>query len=119
MQERLQFVSEMATDGRLVLEDPTSYDEQGAKKNWKAESADLVRAYADRLEALEPFDVEATEAALRALAEARGVGAGKVIHPTRLAVTGRSAGPSLFDLLVVVGREAVVRRLRRAADVLG
>jgi len=119
MQERLGLASEMATEGLFFFEDPTEYDEKGAQKNWKPESAELVRAYADRLEAIDGFTAETAETALRSLGEERGVGAGKIIHPVRLAVTGRSNGPSLFDLLVVVGQEAVVRRLRRAADVLG
>ncbi|HLA64824.1 MAG TPA: hypothetical protein VK610_10385, partial [Rhodothermales bacterium] len=119
MQERLGLASEMATEGLFFFEDPTEYDEKGAQKNWKPESAELVRAYADRLEAIDGFTAETAETALRSLGEGRGVGAGKIIHPVRLAVTGRSNGPSLFDLLVVVGQEAVVRRLRRAADVLG
>jgi glutamyl-tRNA synthetase len=119
LQERVEFVHEVATTGAFFFQDPTSYDEKGVSKNWKAESAHLVRAYADRLAVLDDFSVATTEAELRALAEERGVGAGKIIHPVRLAVSGVSAGPSLFEMLVALGHETTVRRLRRAADVLG
>lgn len=119
MQERLAFVRDLATDGAFFFRDPDSYDEAGLKKRWKADSAEAVAAYADRLAALDPFTAETTEEALRELAEAREAGAGRIIHPVRLAVSGSTAGPSLFEMLVAVGREAVVRRLRRAADVLG
>jgi len=56
----------------------------------------------------------ALEALFRALAEEKGVGAGKLIHPVRLAVSGVSFGPGLFEMLEALGRDTVVRRLRRA-----
>ena len=49
------------------------------------------------------------------LAEENGVGAGQVIHPTRMAVTGRTFGPGLFELMEVIGRDRVLKRLERGA----
>jgi glutamyl-tRNA synthetase len=118
MQERIGFVRDLATEATYFFQDPEAYEEAGVKKRWKEDSPALVRAYAGRLEALDPFTSETTEAELRALAAAEGTGAGRIIHPVRLAVSGTTAGPSLFDLLVALGREAVVRRLRRAAETL-
>jgi glutamyl-tRNA synthetase len=82
------------------------------------ETSELVAALAQRYEALEPFDVETTEAALRRLAEERGVKAGAVIHPTRMALTGSQAGPPLFDVVAAMGRAATVRHLRAFAAFL-
>ena len=56
---------------------------------------------------------------MRQLAEDEGAGFGRIIHPVRLAATGVTAGAGMFETLVVIGREATIRRLRRAADVLG
>jgi len=56
---------------------------------------------------------------VRAIARQRGVGAEKIIHPTRLAVSGVSVGPGLFELLEVLGKEVVVRRIRQAVQKLG
>jgi len=78
-----------------------------------------VRAYADALGDLGSFDASTADAALRQLAEAQSVGAGQLIHPTRLAVTGRTEGAGLFETMEVLGQETCVRRLRRAAEVLG
>jgi len=119
MQERITFVEELATFCRFFYEDPTTYEEKGGQKRWKANSAELVRAYADRLEQLKEFTAETAEQALRELAEERGVKAAEIIHPTRLAISGLSFGPSLFEMMEVIGKEACVRRLRRAAEVLG
>ena len=66
----------------------------------------------DVLAKTEPFDVTTTEAALRALAESKGVSAAKLIHPLRLALTGRGASPPIFDVAVVLGRERSLRRLQ-------
>ena len=119
MQERLVFGAELADAARYFFEDPPEYEAKGIEKRWKEDSAELVNAYADRLEATESVDPEAAEQALRALAEDRSVGAGRIIHAVRLAVSGVTFGPGLFDMIALIGREAVVRRLRRAAEALG
>jgi glutamyl-tRNA synthetase len=118
LRERLTFAHDLA-DAAYLFRDPEAYDEAGVKKRWKPESARLVRAYADRLEAGDAFTEASTEAAMRALAEEEGVAFGQVIHPVRLATTGTTAGAGMFETLAVLGREATVRRLRRAAEVLG
>ncbi|QXD15310.1 glutamate--tRNA ligase [Rhodocaloribacter litoris] len=119
MQERIRFAHELATACPYFFEDPVTYDEAGVRKRWKDDAPGLVSAYADRLEALDRFDAATAEAALRALAEARGVGAGRIIHPTRLALSGVTFGPGLFEMMEVLGRETCLRRLRRAVAVLG
>ena len=53
------------------------------------------------------------------LADEENVGAGAVIHPARLAVSGRSYGPGVFGLMAAVGKEACIRRMHRAAETLG
>ena len=61
------------------------------------------------------FTSTAIEAALRQVAENNGVAATKLIHPVRLAVTGVGVGPGLFDLLALLGKETVLRRLQNGA----
>lgn len=119
MQERIDFARDLATQATYFFEDPSRYEEAGVQKRWKDDAAMLLRAYADRLEALDRFDAETAEAELRALADEQGAGAGRIIHPARLALSGVTFGPSLFHMMEVLGRETCLRRLRRAADVLG
>ena len=119
MQDRLDRVSELATDARYFFEAPESYDEKGVKKRWKDDSADLLEEYADRLEDADTFDTDSVNSILRDLADERDVGAGRIIHPARLAVSGRTYGPGVFGLLVSVGKDECIRRLRRAVDELG
>ncbi|MGH9361543.1 MAG: glutamate--tRNA ligase, partial [Thermoanaerobaculia bacterium] len=75
--------------------------------------AEGLAALRERLLALPAWEKEAIEAGLRALAEERGIKAGALIHPARLALSGANAGPPLFDLLEVMGREATARHLER------
>jgi glutamyl-tRNA synthetase len=92
--------------------DELTYDPEACAKFLK--DADLpghVEALRDRYAALDGFTKEALEAALRALADERQVKAGALIHPTRMALTAASGGPSLFDLVEVMGREASLRHL--------
>jgi glutamyl-tRNA synthetase len=121
VQERVQVVPEVVTENRYFFEDPDEYEEAGVEKRWKEESADLLLKYADRLEDLsdEEFDQDTVETELRDLADEEDVGAGAVIHPARLAVSGRSYGPGVFGLLAAVGKEACIRRMRTAVERLG
>jgi glutamyl-tRNA synthetase len=119
MQERISFAKDLATEADYFFREPETYEEAGVKKRWKEDSPALLSAYADRLERLGGFDAASAEEQLRELAEAREAGAGRIIHPVRLALSGRTAGPGLFEMMEVLGREVVVRRLRRAVEVLG
>ncbi|HWD21036.1 MAG TPA: glutamate--tRNA ligase family protein [Verrucomicrobiae bacterium] len=70
-----------------------------------------LRKFREALAALPEFKAAAIEAALKAVAVALGVKAGLLVHPTRLAVTGATAGPSLYHLLEVLSKESVLRRI--------
>ena len=118
LHERIDKAADLAEAGYL-FGDVTDYDEAGVKKRWKEDSAHLVAAYADRVEALDTFDEATTEAAMRDLAEAEEVGFGRIIHPVRLGATGTTVGAGMFETLVVIGQAETVARLRRAAEVLG
>jgi glutamyl-tRNA synthetase len=75
-----------------------------------------LEVWIDRLATVDPFDAASIEASLRALAAERGIKAASLIHATRVAVTGQTVSPGIFDVIVVAGRERVIRRL---ADALG
>src|SRR5262249_29061778 len=95
--------------------DPSEYEADGLKKHVKPETAAQLEALERRLEGLSEAEWTAasTEAALRETAEAAGVSAGKLIHPTRLALTGVTVGAPLFDVVALLGRETSLRRLAR------
>jgi glutamyl-tRNA synthetase len=92
------------------------YEEQAVHQHWKdgATAADILRATRARLASVEPWAPEAMERALRELAEERGVTGGKIFQPLRVALTGMSVSPGIFDVLVAMGRELALRRLDNA-----
>lgn len=101
----------------LLEDEALEYEADAVRKHIKGD--DLAARLTELHETLartEPFDVMTTEQALRALAESRGVSAGKLIHPLRLALTGRGSSPPVFDVAVVLGKERSLRRLRRLID---
>ena len=116
LKERCRVLPDFAEKGEYFFRDPESYDEKGAAKHFaELEAAVRLEALASRFEAISVYDEAATEEVVRVYAEELGIGGGKLIHPIRLAVTGTTAGPGLFDILVTIGRARVVERLREAA----
>jgi len=118
-QKRARTLREMADQMSFFFasDDAIEYEAEAAKKHLKGEGLeDALREMRNVLASVEPFDVVATEAAVRAAAEKRGMGAGKMIHPLRLALTGRGSSPPVFDVAVVLGRERTLRRLDRLIE---
>ena len=68
------------------------------------------------MEADEVYDLASTEAAYNKIAEDNGLALGKVIHPTRLALTGRTVSPGMFDVMVLLGKEKTLARMRKAIE---
>ena len=93
------------------------YDPEAVAKHWKnpGEAAEVLAAVADALSSAKSWDAEALEVALRSLAEKRGVAAGKLFQPLRVALTGLTVSPGIFEVLVAMGR---MLSLARVADAL-
>lgn len=116
LKPRARRVSDFVELSGYFFNEDFSYNEEAAAKQFTPEAVDLLTDLADRFEKLTEFDLETTAAALGETAEVKGVKKGGVIHPTRLAVSGRPDGPGLYDILVTLGQHASVARMRRAAN---
>ena len=113
-QERARTLAEVPRLTEFFFREPEAYEEKGARKWFGREgAADLLAAVRSALGGLAEFNAPAVEAAVREVGEKLG-SAGPVIHTTRLAVTGRTAGPGLFEVLEALGKERVLRRLSAA-----
>ena len=77
----------------------------------KPGTADLLKEIAVALSACEPFDAATTEKALHVYAESKGIKAGSLNQPLRVAVTGVSKGPGVFETLSIFGKVEVLRRI--------
>jgi glutamyl-tRNA synthetase len=114
MKERVDNVEEFISFGGYFFADPEAYDEQAKRKNWKPESSTYLADAILSIRGLAAFDEKSIEEVVRTIAEKHGVGAGKLIHPIRLALTGVGLGPGLFELMAVLGKETCLRRLEQA-----
>ncbi|HEY2045865.1 MAG TPA: glutamate--tRNA ligase family protein [Candidatus Udaeobacter sp.] len=94
--------------------DDFEYDPQSAAKHFTPENKPRLEAVRNTLSSLQKFDVAEIEAALKSTAAKLGIKFGAIVHPTRLAATGSTVGPSLYHLLEVLGKEKVLARIDRA-----
>lgn len=114
--ERMKVLSEAAPLTAFFFQDPAEPEEKGRRK-WLAgpQAEEILRQAEAWFSRLEPeFTDAAAELMVDAVSQALGVPRATVIHTLRVAVTGRTAGPGLFETLAVLGRDRVVRRLRSA-----
>jgi glutamyl-tRNA synthetase len=109
---RLKRLSDIIDQASPFLRDAVEPDPAAAAKYLSsAHLAPHLTALRERLARVDPFEPAPIEAALREVAAARGVTAASLIHATRVAVTGQSVSPGLFEVLALVGRERVLDRL--------
>jgi glutamyl-tRNA synthetase len=116
---RTRFITDFGGWARGFFTDDFEYEPEARDKFWKDERLPgMLGKLAAALAVLPDWNHDACDAALRALAAAEGVKAGLLINATRVAILGRAVAPPLFDSMVALGREAVIRRLRRAVSFL-
>ena len=114
IRQRYFTLKDFSGQGRAYFSDDFDFDETAVNKNLRKEPRlrELLKGLADKLETVEPFNIETAEAALRAFADEAGVKAGLLINGARTMLTGQAVGPSMFEIFDVLGREASVQRLR-------
>lgn len=118
MKDRVSFVKELWEQTSFFFVAPENYDEKTVKKRWKADSATQLGELIEVLRTREPFDIEGTEAEVKAWIEQKGYHLGNIMNATRLALVGEGKGPHIFDITEALGKEESLRRIQRAIEVL-
>jgi glutamyl-tRNA synthetase len=110
---RARTIDDIVRQAIPYLSETIVYDPDAVAKQWKdaAATRDLLQATRDALAATHTWEAIQLEDSLRALAEARGIAAGKIFQPLRVALTGLTASPGIFDVLVMLGREKSLARI--------
>jgi glutamyl-tRNA synthetase len=120
LRPRIRLLPDFSSWSRAFFSDEFTLDPAAKAKFWKDEKVpDLLTRLADALAALHEWNHDACDAASRKVAEEAGVKAGLLINATRVAIVGQAVAPPLFDTMVVLGQERVVRRLRAASPEIG
>ena len=111
--------SELADYGGFYFVDEVSFDSEAAAKEFSPETRPRLASLREAFSRLAAFDAASLEVCLKQTAKQLEVKAGMLVHPCRLACTGRTAGPSLYHLLEVLGPERVLHRLDRVLSGVG
>lgn len=110
---RIKTLRELGELADWFFKDDFTMDEEGKRKYLdKEENKDNIRIFADRLDGLEDFSHENIEKICRDIAEERELKAADIIHPTRLAISGKTKGAGLFEVMELLGKEKVIKRMR-------
>ena len=116
LKNRSKKINDIALNSKYFFLDPDTYEEKAVRKHWKGNVENVLRILIEKFEHCESFDQNTLEDLYKSYCEESGLSGGKLIHPTRLAVSGVSFGPGLFELLEVLGKDVVIRRMKTAVD---
>lgn len=114
MKERVGLIPEFVENGYYFFEGVRDYDEKTIRKRWKPERQDAFDALAQLINDASPFDASTIEATVKGFMAETGMGFGDVLPILRIATSGTMKGPSVFDMIALLGKEEVANRLKKA-----
>lgn len=118
MKERVSFIKEFIDSCVYFYQAPAEYEQKAVEKNWRPETSNHLIKLKEEFSKLSNPTKEDYEQALIKVSEELNVGKGKLIHPLRLALSGQSTGPGMFDLLFILGKNEVINRIETAIKIL-
>ncbi len=110
---KVRIFSELSAYCGFYFRDDFTFNPEGVAKHFTPENKPRLMAVREAFATTEPLDAAALETTLKATAAQLGLKVAALVHPTRLAVTGSNAGPSLYHLLEILGKEKVLARIDR------
>ncbi|MDM8552353.1 glutamate--tRNA ligase family protein, partial [Desulfobacterales bacterium HSG2] len=113
---RSKTLKEMAEGAMFYFQDEIIYDEKAAKKFLKPNILDPLRSLKEELESLDPYTEKELEAVFVRVMETAGLKLGKIAQPVRVALTGKTASPGIFEIIQVLGKKRVLPRLEKAVQ---
>ena len=119
LRQRAKTLVEMADSGAFYFQTEVGYDPEAAQKFLTPEYAGHLEAVADRLPGLADYTKDGLEQFLRSLAEERGTKLKWIAQTLRVALTGKTVSPGIDEVMVTLGKERVIARIRRAVARIG
>ncbi|WP_233883228.1 glutamate--tRNA ligase [Tenacibaculum piscium] len=118
IKERATFVADFWELSNFFFENPSEYDEKAAKKQWKETTSELMQELITVISTIEEFNIENAQTEIKGWITSKEIGFGKVMQPLRLSLVGKLAGPDLFDIMTMIGKENTIARIKNAIDKL-
>ncbi|MCR2044339.1 glutamate--tRNA ligase [Anaerosalibacter massiliensis] len=117
VREKVKLLPEISDASSYFFKDIDEYEEKGVKKRFTKDGVvKILERGKEALKNAPNFNVDTVEKVYRDLIDELGIKGGDIIHPTRLAISGRTVGPSLFDIISVLGKETCIKRMDKAID---
>ena len=113
---RVKTLQEVVDASTYFFQDITEYDAKGVAKQFKKETIPILQTCYEELQKDNEFSLTSTEKIYNEIAEKLNLGLGKIIQPSRLALTGRTVSPGMFDVIVLLGKEKTLQRLKNAIN---
>lgn len=114
LQPRSKTLVEMANAAVFYYRDAIEFDEKAAHKFLTPDAMKMLAKAADAIESLADYSQEPLEIIFKTLMEDTGLGFGKIAQPLRVAITGTTVSPGIFEMLLALGQEKTIQRIRRA-----
>ncbi|AGB18758.1 glutamate--tRNA ligase [Thermoanaerobacterium thermosaccharolyticum] len=115
VREREKTLNEIAEAMSYYFNDEFDYDEKGVKKYFEKDGVDnILKEAIEVLDKVDDFNLVETEKAYRDLIEKLDIKSGDLFHPTRLAISGRTFGPGLFNIMELLGKKKTIERIKKA-----
>jgi glutamyl-tRNA synthetase len=108
---KFKIFADLPAYGGFYFKEEVEYDAESAQREFTPENLLKLSKLREALGKLEPFTHEAVGATIASVAKECGVKTGVLVHPTRVACCGTAAGPSLYHLIAILGKERTLRRI--------
>src|SRR5688572_2062498 len=119
LRPRVKRLTDFVDQARPLVASSVSYEPEALEKNFSSgEMAGHIAVLAEALGSVSPFDEPHVESVVRQTAAAQGIKAGPLIHAVRVALTGKTASPGLFEVMVLLGRNESIARLNALVNFL-
>lgn len=118
IKERATFVKDFWELSNFFFETPAAYDEKAVKKQWKEDTAELMKELIGIIETVKDFNSLNFETKVKEWITAKEIGFGKVMQPFRISLVGELKGPHLFDIAEMIGKEETIHRINKAIHTL-
>jgi len=118
IKERATFVKDFWELSNFFFEAPAEYDEKAVKKQWKEDTAELMKELIGIVETVADFTSLNFETTVKEWITAKEIGFGKVMQPFRISLVGELKGPHLFDIAEMIGKQETIHRINKAIAAL-
>jgi glutamyl-tRNA synthetase len=116
IKERVVLLPDLWEQSWFFFQAPETYDEKVIQKIWKSDSRGILRVFMKKLLEVNPFIAPEIEASAKELINETGIGMGQLMMPFRLTIVGTNAGPGMFEMAELIGKEQILERLRLGVE---